>query len=218
MNRHRYRTPGKAVVIAAAVVATLVSAAAAATFDMLAPTANSVKCRDNPESGPTVDPGNCRTENTAWNYYMDSAGEFELESEDRSAVNAALKAWDDATVMKRSYDSSPTFEGTGETDIIFQEGRVPGAPDTLEGITWCVDIVDGKPNDCDSFYIRIRGYGTYDKWLVAHESGHTLGLTHGKEASPRKAESDSILGIMTADELPSHLGSTPISQVNKFYG
>jgi len=185
---------------------------------MVAPTANSVACRDNPESGPRVDPGNCRTDNTKLTYYMDSSGEFELEAEDRTAVNSALKAWDDATVITRSYDSSPTFEGASETDVVFQEGRVPGAPDTLEGITWCVDVVDSSPNVCDSFYIRIRGNGTYGKWLVAHESVHALGLTHGQQAAPRKSESDPILGIMTAGKLPAHLGSTPIGQVNKVYG
>lgn len=149
---------------------------------------------------------------------MDSSGEFELEAEDRTAASAGIKAWSSSTVINDSYDSTPTFSGAAETDVVFQEGYTTGFP-CCDGVTWCVDIIDGTSWECDSFYVRIRGAGVHNKWLVAHESGHTLGLTHGRNAKPVKAESDTLVGIMgDRDPLPTALGSEPKAQVDNFYG
>lgn len=66
-------------------------ATAASAIDIVSPTGNSANiCAENPASGPVTDPGVCRTDNATWSYYMDSAGTFELEAEDRTA---ASKAW-----------------------------------------------------------------------------------------------------------------------------
>lgn len=90
-----------------------------------------------------------------------------------------MEAWDSATDVTATYDSTPVFSGPGETDVVFQEAIIPGFPDWVEGATWCEDKTNGTNWECDQRYIRIRGAGVYSNWLVAHESGHALGLIHG---------------------------------------
>lgn len=193
------------------------AAAPAAAIDMVSPTGNPNNiCAVNPRDAPVRDPGVCRTDNRNWVYYMDSGGTGELEAEDRQAATAGMSAWGNNTVMNVSYDSTPVFSGNAQTDVVFQEGGF-GAPDSIAAVTWCVSKVDGKPWVCDSQYIRMRGAGTYNKWLVAHESGHALGLTHGTEARPAVAGNAPITGIMTTGQLPSSLGGEPIAQVNNNY-
>ncbi len=191
--------------------------APAVAVDFIVPTPPA-HCAAQPETGPTSDPGVCRTDNTTWTYYMDSNGEFELEAPDRSEATAAMDQWGNNTVMNVSYDSDPTFSGPAETDVVFQEGYIPGFPDWVAGATWCVDIEDGTTWKCDSHYVRIRGNGVYEKWLAAHEAGHGLGLTHGSWADPTKSDTASIMGIMTTGSLPASLGPEPKNQVDGFYG
>lgn len=200
------------------VPASLGAGAASAAFDMMSPTGNPGNiCVQQPGgAGPTSDPGVCRTDNRNWTWYMDSSGEFKLETADREATRAGMKQWNRNTDINASYDSTPTFGGAGETDVIYQEGLVPAFP-VSGGITWCQDKVNGTNWKCDQHYIRIRGAGTYSKRLVMHEAGHALGLTHGPEAKPAKGGNASIMGIMRTGSLPNTLGATPKAQVNSTY-
>lgn len=105
--------------------------AAAPANDGIVPTANDlgVRCTAGQASNEI-----CQTDNSAVTYYMDAAGEYELEEADREVVRNAMARWRDGTVLTVAYDSSPTFSGTGETDIIFQEGDF-GLPDNVSGLT-----------------------------------------------------------------------------------
>ncbi len=188
----------------------------ALAFDMMAPTGNTTQsCGQTDVPSLSNDPGVCRTDNSSWTYYMDSSGEFELEAPDRTATNNGMTEWDARTDITVGYDTSPTFTGNAETDVVYQEGQVPGLPDNFDGATWCQDKVDGNPWACDQHYVRIRGAGIFEKWLVAHEAGHALGLTHGNQASP--TQPNSKVGIMTTGTLPTGLGKNPTDQVDGTY-
>ncbi|MEV6152722.1 hypothetical protein AB0L53_20465 [Nonomuraea sp. NPDC052129] len=54
----------------------------------------------------------CQTDNREVYFYMDSSGEYKLESEDRSMVNAAIDGEYRPTDLAFHYDSSPVFEGS----------------------------------------------------------------------------------------------------------
>ena len=138
----------------------------------------------------------CRTDNSTVTYYMDSSGEYELETADRTAVHGALARYNnlDPTI---TYDSTPVFSGSGETDFVYQEGSF-GLEDYVKGITWCNDPQDGTRHLCDQHYIRIRGAGNYTETTAGHESGHAFGLTHGQQASPILDQCAEVLGVMRA--------------------
>src|ERR1044072_6944484 len=112
----------------------------------------------------------CQTDNREVYFYMDSSGEYKLESEDRSTVNNAIDGEYRPTDLAFHYDSSPVFEGSAETDIIYQEGST-GLPDSAAGRTWC-NGVSSTHYKCDQQYIRIRGNGRYTYARVCHETGH----------------------------------------------
>ncbi|MET9246168.1 hypothetical protein [Nonomuraea sp. NPDC003709] len=158
----------------------------------------------------------CQTDNREVYFYMDSSGEYKLESEDRSVVNAAIDGEYRPTALAFHYDSSPVFEGSGETDIIYQEGST-GLPDSVAGRTWC--NADGdRPYNCDQQYIRIRGAGAYHYARVCHETGHAVGLQHGDNASPRLSKTDSRLGcLVTPSTGHNDLGANNRENINGAY-
>ena len=85
------------------------------------------------------------------------------------------------------------FSGSAETDVIYQEGAVSGG---FDGYTWCNDDSPAPKYVCDQTYIRIRGAGSYTRGLACHETGHSVGLLHGQNASPRTSNTDNDLGCM----------------------
>ncbi|MFJ9740566.1 hypothetical protein [Streptomyces sp. NPDC101166] len=167
----------------------------AAVTDNMHPTANNnLACFNDPEGGDGR--LSCRTDNATVTYYMDSNGPVcELESEDKNAVTTTMGSDYSPTDLTISYDSSPTFEGSAETDIVYQECDA-GVPSTADGVTWCNDAVDNAEFECDQQYVRLRGPGSYTRGLTCHETGHAIGLTHGKQADPILSNTDSRLGCL----------------------
>ncbi len=163
-----------------------------------------------PNGGGTV----CRTDNAGWTFYMDSSGEFELEVEDRQAVNYAMNSQYDPTDLNVSYDNSPTFSGSAETDLIWQEGAIGTGSD---GVTWCDDDSPAAKYECDQHYVRIRGAGVYSTRLTCHEAGHGAGLLHGASASPQTSQTDPDLGCMTTPVGTNSLGSNQVNRINAVY-
>jgi hypothetical protein len=196
--------------MAVAPVVVVAGVAWAAATDNMFPTAN---------TGGTCVVGPvwpCQTDDKEVYFYMDSSGTYELEATDREDVNNAIDGEYRPTDLAFHYDSSPVFEGNGETDIIYQEGSA-GVPDGLAGLTWC-NALGGDGKDCDQQYIRIRGNGYYNYARVCHETGHAVGLTHGREASPQLEQDDPKLGCMrTPSDGHSDLGDNNRENINATY-
>ena len=158
----------------------------------------------------------CQTDNKDVYFYMDSYGEYELEAIDKEIVNDAIDGEYRPTDLAFHYDSTPVFSGSGETDIVYQEGST-GLPDSAAGITWC-DAAGGDGVDCDQQFIRIRGGGYITYAISCHETGHAVGLQHGEYSSPRLLNSDSRLGCMvTPAEGHNSLGANNRENINATY-
>lgn len=181
---------------------------------ILAGPGNTERCTNDPDGGDGS--VNCLTDNEIVYYYMDSNGEYELESPDRSAVTGALRNEYSPTQLVIHYDSSPKFSGSGETDIIYQEGSTNLDSGTV-GVTWCNDAAGTYSYECDQQYIRIRGNGAYDLSVACHESGHAVGLTHGRDAYPSLDNEDPRLGCMIATGYEENLGSNNVANINSVY-
>ncbi|MCG5435158.1 hypothetical protein [Micromonospora foliorum] len=184
---------------------------AAATDNMYPTRSYDASCRVDPDGGDGS--VSCRTDNADVYYYMDSGGEYELEPTDRSMVSDTLASEYSPTDLAIHYDSTPVFSGSGETDIIYQEGST-NMPSSANGATWCNAVGGDSVYDCDQQYIRIRG-GHYNKGLVCHETGHAIGLVHGSQANPALSQTDGRLGCMQSPvDIYESLGSNNIDNIN----
>lgn len=153
-----------------------------------------------------------QTDNAAVYFYMDSNGDYMLESYDKSVVNNMLDAQYRPTDLSFHYDSTPVFSGSAETDTIWQEGTVSGS---AEGRAWCNDTVGAY--ECDQHYIRIEP-GWYNAGITCHEMGHAVGLTHGADAYPSVAQNTYSLRCMrTPTSSGDILGSHNKGQINGAY-
>lgn len=199
--------------VAFTIVAVTAGAAWAAVTDNMYPTANAnLPCRS--ESGPD---GNlsCQTDNATLTYYMDSGGTNELEAEDRNVVISVMNNIYAPTDFVVSLDSTPSFSGSAETDIVYEESGI-GVPSGADGVTFCNNAADGLR--CDQQYIRILGGGNYVRGLTCHETGHAVGLTHGQQASPQLSNHDERLGCMeTPVDEAEGLQDNNIDHINATY-
>ncbi|MFZ1412159.1 MAG: hypothetical protein WAS07_11920 [Micropruina sp.] len=194
------------------------SIAAPGDIDNLVPSSNYNPHCNQIASGNWSAATVCLTDNRDVYYYMDSAGEYELEQDDKNKVAEALQNEYVPTDLNIYYDSTPVFSGEGETDIIYQEGN--NIPSDAAGITWCNDEAGGTTYECDQTYIRIRTGGAYNLRRSCHETGHAVGLLHGPNASPSVDWLDSRLGCMrtpTNDITSGDLGSNQVYWINQHY-
>jgi hypothetical protein len=194
-------------------VAVTAGVAWAAYTDNMFPTQNQLgSCRS--ESGPD---GNisCQTDNSALNYYTDASGTNALEAGDKSVVVNVLQNIYGPTDLTVSFDSTPAFSGSAETDIVFEESAV-GLSSSTAGATFCNNAADTLA--CDQQYVRIRGGGYYTTGVTCHETGHAVGLLHGAQAAPKKANNDEALGCMeTPTDSFEVLDANNISNINSTY-
>ena len=222
-QRHRLSARALSVALATGIIlaATGVRAAATHDYDGMMPTAfYNEKCVNaNP---PTVSGHVCRTDNADLYWYADSIDPRELESNDVSVVTDVLSTQYAPTVLAIHYDSTPVFEGSGETDLILQEAEAAlPMPSGAAGVTWCNDAVNGAYYECDQTYVRIPGpdgFRVHGGSVTCHEIGHVVGLVHGNDASPRLDAGDLRLGCMVNEnEFPPGLGSANMHLINDTY-
>jgi hypothetical protein len=194
-------------------VAVTAGVAWAAYTDNMYPTQNlTTACFS--ESGPSG-PGFCQTDNADLTYYMDSAGGNKLEAGDREVVQLVMQYEYQPTDLSVSYDSSPSFSGSAETDIVYQETSA-GMSSSADGTTFCNNAATTLK--CDQQYIRIRGGGVYTHGITCHETGHAVGLTHGQDAAPKKKNNDEKLGCMESPaDIDEGLQANNIENINATY-
>lgn len=212
-RRRRYLGP-MGTGIAVALVA-LVSTADAASVDTIVPTPHYPdECiKGDTGDGMTV----CLTDNANVSYFMDNTGDDALEAGNRTVVtNAITQQYGNPTDLQVAYDSTPVYDGAGETDIIYREA---GTPNGSAGIYWCNDPVDGSAHRCDQGYVTMRATylndSAYNYSLVCHETGHAVGLVHGSDAGI--SDNDSRLGCMVLSTWPTGLGALNRENVNDVY-
>lgn len=155
----------------------------------------------------------CQTDNATVSYYMDSGGTDALESGDRTTVQNVISGDYQPTDLSVSYDSTPVWDGSGETDWYIQEETVSGDAD---GRTTCNDP-ETFDYGCDQHYVTIEP-GSFTWGLTCHELGHAVGLVHGDLASPSVSKTDAVLGCMkTPVSSSQRLGSNQVTRINNNY-
>jgi hypothetical protein len=182
------------------------SAAQAEIFNNMYPTATiPANCQDG-VMGDLF----CRTDNAALTYFIQST----IGTTGTINIDDVLYDQFNPTDLNVTYDGTPSYSGSAETDLIYQSGTVPTG---LIGITWCNSAANYL--HCDQQYIRTSA-GNPSHNLICHESGHGVGLTHGDDADPYQDPTSAVLGCMRN---PSNyitsptLGSHNISEINAIY-
>lgn len=157
----------------------------------------------------------CQTDNRQLSYFMQGS----LEHGDKVVVNRVMKTQYAPTVFVRHHPKKPKYHGSGETDIIYREHKVPSG---LVGYTGCNDPLPKatRPYACDQQYVTIKGGGWYHRdGLVCHETGHAVGLTHGADANPRVSNQKMALRCMRtpATHPDDKLGTNNQQNINQTY-
>jgi hypothetical protein len=163
----------------------------------------------------------CQTDNGAVSVWFQST--ISQYSGDVAAVKTSLNdSYDPTAALSVSYPSSPVYSGSGETDIIYQEGSMPSGSNIV-GSTWCDDPVDGQLYSCDQQYVRFLSTYNVHRSLACHETGHAVGLLHGPDAYPMVSDSDDELGCMQRPDaavdsgVNAYLGSTNVHWIDTVY-
>lgn len=179
--------------------------ALASHFDNMFPTANTGwSCFDN---GPNPSGGVfCQTDNSDFTAFREAS----LSSTGKNTISSVLWTEFAPTDLTVTIQASGVYSGGSETDVIFQYRN--DLPPTAAGVAWCDDAVSSTK--CDQHYAAFNTPSPLYA-LVCHETGHTVGLTHGPQAYPWQADSTFDLGCMgTATGV---LGSHNASQINSTY-
>lgn len=124
-----------------------------------------------------------------------------------------------------THDPEKSASGTAETDIIFQSADLG---EGTYGASWCEDAWTGAR--CDQHYTALNKEvcdwtsctTTRLRFATCHEIGHTFGLLHGSNATPKQSDFDDALACMqrVTSGLPDHgpyLGTQNRDNLNANY-
>lgn len=193
--------------LAGAIVIVAASALTVWAADNLVPTQTySPTCT----AGGDTDGVLCKTDGSYWTYFRQDS----LEYGDKARAADVLRDEYNPTDLVVAEDTTPTYSGTSETDLIFKESGVPG---TADGITWCNDPI--SEYQCDQHYVDIQPDLYSSRGLICHEAGHAVGLTHGAQAYGVQSQTDPALGCMRTPIGPTqdNLGSQQVTNINANY-
>lgn len=160
----------------------------------------------------------CQTDNGALTFYIEQGAynSLILEQQDIDVVQDVLRGMYEETDLSidRHFDNAVVFSGSGQTDVIYQEGAVPSG---FDGYTWCDYPEPGSVFGCGQQFIRIEP-NFYTRGLTCHETGHAVGLLHGPDASPPVGTESSKLNCLK-NPVPADafLGSNNKDNINATY-
>ncbi|MEA2495439.1 MAG: L-ectoine synthase [Thermoleophilaceae bacterium] len=165
----------------------------AGTIALLVPSAASGTHYDNMfrtayKNGNCSTSSFCQTDNAALTVHRGGS----LSDSGKANIAWTLDNSYTTTDLNVSYDSTATYTGSAETDIIYYVNG--GLPSTTLGVTWCDDPLDDGLR-CDQHYVAFH-YDTPAISLACHETGHAVGLTHGDEAFARQPNDEYDLQCM----------------------
>jgi hypothetical protein len=162
----------------------------------------------------------CLSDGSSLTVYEGYLGPYMLAGTDW-ALNGSYAPSDAGPVYRAPV---PVTSGIGETDIIYEYADLPIGRDRLE---WCDDPSLGG-NRCDqtyvqysnsmSWYLSDPNHGEVFAALGCHETGHSVGLLHGKWSDPVTDNQDPVLGCLRspADHY-WELGSHNLAEINATY-
>ena len=152
----------------------------------------------------------CLQDNSTFTYFRGSS----LSANAKTNVFNVLTQKYDPTDLVVSEENPPVYSGSAETDVIYRVNS-GAVPPTAAAITVCDDVINSLR--CDQFYISFRDNTiAINDAIACHETGHSVGLTHGDVANPIKANSDQSLECL-ATPAPYVLSTHSVPQINANY-
>lgn len=169
---------------------------------------------------------NCQTDNDNVGWRAERSIDTTAASDDTKAekyINMTMANSYDGTDLSVHFDTTPVYSGSGETDIIYRSKPEDFRKDDFIGMTWCDDAVSALR--CDQQYINFRYVNQVNRALACHETGHAVGLTHGRDAYPRPnsnlklADKDERLNCMVTplDADLRFIGDNNVANINSTY-
>ena len=170
----------------------------------------------------------CQTDNASVSWWLEqsiegphpttSPNDTRAETEINRVMNGSFQN----TILHTFYDSSPVFSGPGETDVVYRSNpRDFNDPNrNWIGYTWCDDVATGgNAYDCDQQYINLLNVNTTSTALACHETGHSVGLTHGQDAAPVTPNDANVMYCMEnpIDDNRNILGPNNVGNINIVY-
>lgn len=200
---------GILLIVAMGIATLMITPITAHTFDSMFKTSNTTwSCSDLGSSTPTSGLF-CRTDNSTLTYHTHSS----LTTTGKSRLVSRMDNVFAPTDLSVTRHTKASYSGGSETDIIFLYRD--DLPSGVAGRAWCDDAVSSTK--CDQHYAAFAD-DTPSSSIVCHEAGHSIGLTHGAQASPAQSQTSSSLGCMKTptggtNTLPSHI----TDQINDTY-
>ena len=187
----------------------MVTPISADTFDSMFKTSNTTwSCTDQGSNTPSVG-RYCQTDNSSLTYYTDSSLSHTGASRVVSRMNNVYAPTD--LVVQRH--TTAVYSSSSETDIIFLYRD--DLPNGTVGRSWCDDAISSLK--CDQHYAAFRDV-TPPTSTICHETGHSIGLTHGAQASPVQDQDSELFGCMKTPSAGNNtLTSQMTDQINNTY-
>ncbi|HEX2051652.1 MAG TPA: hypothetical protein VHJ34_13620 [Actinomycetota bacterium] len=183
-------------IVVACVAAAIVSsgtAALATHVDNMYPTAN----YNHTCVGGGRETKFCKTDS----YWLTYFRQISLSDTGKTRIWSVLDVEFSPTDLTIRNEDPPVYSGASETDVIYHYRS--DLADHVVGTVWCNDAATST--HCDQHYAAFDSPSP-TRSVICHETGHSVGLTHGPAADPPLAIDDASLGCMSnpIDDLGPH--------------
>lgn len=172
----------------------------------------------------------CQTDNASVSWWLEASIEgpnpttSPNDTKAETEINAVMNGSFQNTILHTFYDTSPVFSGSGQTDVIYRSNPADFQDSRRNyiGYTWCQDEYTGTAGnyyDCDQAYINLLNRNSVTRALACHETGHSVGLTHGSDATPYTADDANVMYCMETpiDNNRDILGPNNVANINLIY-